>query len=105
LERVAGSHGSCERERAPSCSKTLGSYPTLGVGKAREEARKFLGNLATMAPPRVNRTFGQLAEDWLDVAKPNNSSWQLQKRRLEIQVLPKWRDRKSTFGISKRLDR
>lgn len=76
-------------------NKTLGSYPTLGVGKAREEARKFLEDLATTGTPRVNRTFGQLAEDWLDkVAKPNNRSWQLQKRRLEIHVLPKWGDRK-----------
>jgi integrase len=76
-------------------NKTLGSYPTLGVGKAREEARKFLEDLATTGTPRVNWTFGHLAEDWLDkVAKPNNRSWQLQKRRLEIHVLPKWGDRK-----------
>jgi len=54
-------------------NKTLGSYPTIGVGKAREEARKFLQDLAKTGAPRVNRTFGQLAEDWLNkVAKPNN---------------------------------
>jgi hypothetical protein len=57
-------------------NKTLGSYPTLGVGKAREQARKFLEDLATTGTPPVNRTFGQLAKDWLDkVAKPNNRSW------------------------------
>jgi integrase len=83
------------RAGAKVLNKTLGSYPTLGVGRAREQARKFLEDLATTGTPPVNRTFGQLAEDWLEkVAKPNNRSWQLQKRRLEIHVLPKWGDRK-----------
>ena len=83
------------RAGAKVLNKTLGSYPTLGVGKAREQARKFLEDLAAAGAPPVSRTFGQLAEDWLEkVAKPNNRSWQLQKRRLEIHVLPKWGDRK-----------
>ena len=36
-----------------------------------------------------------MAEAWVEkVAKPNNSSWRLQERRLEMHVLPHWRDRK-----------
>jgi integrase len=43
----------------------------------------------------IDRTFGAVAETWIDkIAKPRNSSWRLQERRLEMHVLPKWRDRK-----------
>lgn len=76
-------------------NKTLGSYPILSLAKAREEARKFLAVLATDGAPRLERTFGELAQDWLDrVAKPNNRSWRMQERRLERHVYPAWKARK-----------
>jgi hypothetical protein len=41
----------------------------------------------------VDRTFGTATEHWLKVAKPNNDSWRLQQRQLEMPVLPAWRER------------
>lgn len=76
-------------------NKTLGSYPVLSLAKAREEAQALLLGIATDGAPRAERTFGDLASDWIDrVAKPNNRSWQLQDRRLALHILPAWKDRK-----------
>jgi integrase len=75
-------------------NKTLGAYPLLSLGKAREEAKKLLIEIATNGAPRRRRTFGELADHWIEnVAKPNNRSWDKQKRRLEIHVLPRWAGR------------
>ena len=42
---------------------------------------------------RQKRTFGELANDWIKhVAKVKNKSWHNQERRLELYVLPKWRN-------------
>jgi integrase len=73
-------------------NKTLGAYPTISLGDARDMARELLLDIAKNGVPRATRTFGQLVDHWIEhVAKPNNRSWQLQKRRLEIHVLPNWR--------------
>lgn len=83
------------RAGAQVLNRTIGTYPTLSLSKARDQAKALLLQIATEGAPRAERTFGELVDDWLErVAKPNNRSWQLQKRRLEIHVLPKWRDRK-----------
>lgn len=75
-------------------NKTLGSYPVLGLGEARDAARDLLRDIARNGAPRAARTFGELVDHWIEhVAKPNNRSWDKQKRRLEIHVLPHWRDR------------
>jgi len=75
-------------------NKTLGAYPTLKLGAARDSAKAFLIDIAKNGAPTPKRTFGELADLWIErVAKPNNRSWELQKRRLEIHVLPKWRER------------
>lgn len=75
-------------------NKTLGTYPILSVASAREQARALLRDIAVNGSPRASKTFGDLAEHWIEnVAKPNNRSWDKQKRRLEIHVLPKWRER------------
>lgn len=74
-------------------NKTIGTYPLLSLGKARDEAKKLLIEIATNGTPRVQRTFGELAKDWIaNVAEPNNRSWRLQSRRLDIHVLPRWKD-------------
>jgi integrase len=74
-------------------NKTLGPYPLISLAAARDQARDFLIALAKEGEVRSKRTFGELAEHWIDnVAKPKNKSWHNQERRLEIYVLPKWRN-------------
>lgn len=75
-------------------NKTLGAYPVLSVADAREMARKFLLDIAKYGTVRGKRTFGSVADHWIEnVAKPKNKSWHNQERRLEIYVLPHWRNR------------
>ncbi len=75
-------------------NKTLGAYPVLSLADARDAAKALLQDIAKNGAPRIARTFGELAEHWIEhVAKPNNRSWDKQKRRLEIHVLPHWRVR------------
>lgn len=75
-------------------NKTLGAYPVLSLADARDEAKKLLLDIAKNGSPRIARTFGELVDHWIEhVAKPNNRSWEKQKRRLEIHVLPHWQSR------------
>jgi hypothetical protein len=75
-------------------NKTLGAYPTLKLGDARDTARAFLIDIAKHGAPRATRTFGEVAEDWIKtVAKPKNKGWKNQERRLELHILPQWRSR------------
>lgn len=75
-------------------NKTLGAYPVLSLADARDAAKALLQDIAKNGAPRIARTFGELADHWIEhVAKPNNRSWDKQKRRLEIHVLPHWRVR------------
>ena len=84
-------------------NKTIGSYPLMTLAKARDEARDFLIGIAKDGPPREERTFGELVTEWFNkVAKPNNRSWRMQERRLEIHVLPHWKARQ--LGSIKRAD-
>ena len=74
-------------------NKTLGPYPLISLAAARDQAREFLINLAKEGEVRTKRTFGELADHWIEhVAKVKNKSWHNQQRRLEIYVLPKWRN-------------
>jgi integrase len=77
-------------------NKKLGTYPAMGLSAARKAAEKLLEALAKDGSAEaIDRTFGAVAEAWIDkVAKPKNSSWKLQERRLQMHVLPRWRDRK-----------
>jgi integrase len=79
-------------------NKKLGSYPAMKLAAARTAAGKLLEALAKNGSTEaVDRTFGALAKHWVEnVAKPRNASWKLQERRLEMHVLPHWRDRKLT---------
>jgi integrase len=75
-------------------NKTLGAYPVLKLADARDAAKAMLRDIALNGAPRQAKTFGELSDHWIEhVAKPNNRSWDKQKRRLEIHVLPHWRDR------------
>jgi integrase len=74
-------------------NKTLGSYPVISLAAARDMARDFLIEIAREGELRPKRTFGELANHWIEnVAKVKNKSWHNQKRRLEIYVLPQWQD-------------
>ncbi|HUO23058.1 MAG TPA: tyrosine-type recombinase/integrase [Caulobacteraceae bacterium] len=75
-------------------NKTLGTYPALRLADARDEARALLTEIAKRGALRTTPTFGEAAQHWIDnIAKARNSSWKNQQRRLEIHVLPLWRDR------------
>ncbi|MFN3727556.1 MAG: tyrosine-type recombinase/integrase [Allosphingosinicella sp.] len=77
-------------------NKKLGSYPGMDLTEARTAALKLVAAIARDGSAEaVERTFGAVAEHWIKkVAKPKNDSWRLQERRLEMHVLPAWRDRK-----------
>lgn len=77
-------------------NKKLGTYPAMRLGPARKAAETILGAIAKDGTTEaIDRTFGAVATAWIDkVAKPKNSSWRLQERRLEMHVLPHWRERK-----------
>lgn len=79
-------------------NKKLGSYPAMGLSAARKAAEGVLEAIVRDGSTEaLDRTFGALATAWIEkVAKPKNSSWRLQERRLEMHVLPDWRDRRIT---------
>jgi integrase len=73
-------------------NRTLGPYPLISLAVARDQAREFLITIAKEGDVRTKRTFGDLADHWIEnVAKIKNKSWHNQQRRLELYVLPKWR--------------
>lgn len=86
------------RAGAKVVNKKIGSYPTMKLGAARTAAEKLLEALARDGSTEaIDRTFGAVATAWIDkVAKLKNSSWKLQERRLEMHVLPHWREKKIT---------
>jgi integrase len=84
------------RVGAKVINKKLGNYPGMGLAAARKAAERVLEALERDGSTEaVDRTFGAVATHWIDnVAKGKNSTWKLQERRLEMHVLPHWRDRK-----------
>lgn len=77
-------------------NRKLGAYPGMTLASARVAAQQLLETLTRDGGTEtLDRTFREAAEQWVDrVAKPKNSSWRLQERRLEMHVLPKWGHRK-----------
>jgi integrase len=83
---------------------TLGSYPALGLGKAREQADAMRAKVAAGDDPAADRreqrtggrAFGKLAERYLrehaDRHKKDSSA-SADKRNLRLHVLPKWKHR------------
>lgn len=84
------------RVGAKIINRKLGTYPALGLAAARDAAEKMIAAIERDGSTEgIDRTFGVVATDWIaKVAKPKNSSWKLQERRLEMHVLPHWRERK-----------
>ena len=77
-------------------NKKLGSYPGMNLSEARVAALKVIAAISRGGNAEaVERTFGAVAKHWIEkVAKRKNDSWQYQERRLDLHVLPAWRDRK-----------
>lgn len=76
-------------------NKKLGTYPRMGLGAARTAAQNLLKFIeVTGDAGAIDRTFGTVAELWIKKVKERNRGWRLQERRLELHVLPKWKDRK-----------
>lgn len=84
------------RVGAKVINRKIGNYPGLGLAEARRAAEKIIEALEREGTTdAIDRTFGQVAQTWLDKeAKPKNSAWKLQERQLEMHVLPHWRDRR-----------
>jgi len=84
------------RAGAKVLNKKLGTYPAMKLAAARKAAEGLLEAIARDGSAEaVDRTFGAVADAWIEkVAKPKNQSWQQQQRRLEMHVLPAWRDRR-----------
>lgn len=79
-------------------NKKLGTYPAMRLSAARKAAETLLGAIARDGSTEAaDRTFGAVTKAWLEkkrADKRRNKSVDLQDRRLELHVLPKWRDRK-----------
>lgn len=86
------------RVGAKVLNRKLGTYPTMGLATARTAAGKLLEMIGRDGSTEAaDRTFGSLAEAWLtkkENDRKRNRSWLLQKRQLEVHVLPKWRERR-----------
>src|SRR5688572_27177671 len=70
------------RVGAKVINRKLGNYPGMGLADARKAAERVLTALERDGTTEaVDRTFGAVAEHWIEnVAKDKNSSWQLQER-------------------------
>lgn len=79
-------------------NRKLGTFPAMGLAKARTAAGALLEAIELDGgTQKVDRTFGDLADAWFEKKRADrkrNRSWELQKRRLEIHVLPQWRERR-----------
>jgi integrase len=79
-------------------NKKLGTFPSMRLAAARKAATAVLDAIERDGSTEaVERTFGAVASAWLEkkrADKKRNKSVDLQERRLELHVLPKWRDRK-----------
>jgi len=81
---------------------TLGRYPTIGLAKARKLATRALRAAADGEDPatdkraaRLGETVGDLAKAYLEKhAKAQKRSWREDDRKLNVEVLPRWRHRK-----------
>ncbi len=80
---------------------TIGKYQAFSLADARKEALRrqreaMLGNdpAAERYDARTGITFGELAERYIEeYARPNKKSWKEDKRVLELDLLPRFRNR------------
>jgi integrase len=99
----------CFRFRDPKSGNTsratIGEYPTISLGKARERAETMRRQVAAGENPverkrreqeaATRRTFQALADRYLDEhARRHKRSADADERNLRLHVLPKWRKRR-----------
>lgn len=86
------------RAGAKVINRKLGSYPGMGLGAARIAAEQVLEVIGREGSTvSIDRTFGHAADAWIEKKRSDrkrNKTVELQRRRLELHVLPEWRDRK-----------
>ena len=79
-------------------NRKLGNFPTMGLQAARIAAEKVLEAIARDgSTSSIDLTFGAVAAAWIEKRRADkryNKSIELERRRLELHVLPKWGDRK-----------
>lgn len=79
-------------------NRKLGSYPGMGLPAARKAAETLLQAIERDGTTEAaDRTFAALVAAWLEKKRTDrkrNRSWELQKRRIELHVLPHWGARK-----------
>ena len=88
---------------------TLGTYPTLTLADARDQARADLRAATKGRDPASERkaerqaeTFGELAEEYIErYAKKRKRSWFKDRQALDRDLLPRFRHRKAA-GITRR---
>jgi integrase len=81
---------------------TLGAYPTLGLADARALAKQILRSAATGGDPAREKqeerradTFADLAALYIEKhAKPMKRTWREDQRKIEKNLLPRWRNLK-----------
>lgn len=82
---------------------TIGSSPPIGLADARDEARDALRAARKGADPAAEKrqaleaeTFGELAEAYVEkYAKAQKRSWKEDRRALDRDLLPKFKNRKA----------
>ena len=77
-------------------NRKLGIYPAMTLATARTTAQQLIDTITRDGNTEsLDRTFKEVAEQWIEkVAKPKNTSWKQQQRKLEMYVYPKWADKK-----------
>jgi integrase len=85
---------------------TLGQYPALTLADARVQQAKAKALLAKGEDPgslhlqaktahRGAATIADLAEEYIEKRSKNKKAWKEEKRILEKDIIPKWRNRKA----------
>lgn len=82
---------------------TLGTFPKMTLADAYEKARQSLHQAENGLDPagekraeRQAETFGDLAEDYMRLhAKRKKRHWKPDQQKLELDVLPKWKNLKA----------
>ena len=84
-----------KRVGSRTLNRKLGTYPAMGLAKARDAALSMLEAIeATGSSEAIDRTFKSAALHWLEnKAKVRNKGWMQQESQLKRYVFPAWADR------------
>jgi integrase len=75
-------------------SRKLGTYPQMTVKEARSKAREYFANPQKFAAQAETGSFKEIADSWLQHHVEGRLLSQREiRRKLDVYVLPKWKDR------------